>query len=54
MKYDNITVVAIYGNNEGMKAIPAINKTAACLPGSKKLLITKRHISSDIPQKLLS
>jgi len=54
VKYDNITVVAIYGNNEGMKAIPAINKTAACLPGSRKLLITNRYISSDIPQKLLA
>ena len=29
--YDNITVVAIYGNNEGMKALPALRKTAACL-----------------------
>lgn len=54
MKYDNITVVAIYGNNEGMKALPAIHKTAACLPGSQKLLITNRHISSDIPQKLVA
>jgi len=50
--YDNITVVAIYGNNEGMKALPALRKTAACLPGSKQLLITNRHISCDVPQKI--
>lgn len=54
MKYDNITVVAIYGNGEGLKAVPSINKTAECLPGSKKLLITNKHLSCDLPQKLLA
>jgi hypothetical protein len=50
--YDNITVVAIYGNGEGLKAVPAINKTAECLPGARKLLITDRTLPTDIPQKL--
>jgi hypothetical protein len=54
VKYDNITVVAIYGNNQGMKALPALNKTAACLPGCRKLLITNRHISCDIPQRIIA
>jgi len=54
VKYDNITVVAIYGNGEGLKAVPSINKTAECLPGSKKLLITDKHLPTDIPQRLVA
>lgn len=53
MKHDNITVVAIYGNGEGLKAVPSINKTANALPGSKKLIITNERLPVDIPQKLL-
>ena len=54
MNYDNITVVAIYGNNQGMKALPALRKTSVCLPGSKQLLITNKHISCDVPQKIIA
>lgn len=52
MSYDQITVVAIYGHGLGKQVIPAIEKTAACLPGCKKLLITNEYLAEDIPQKL--
>lgn len=51
MRYDNITVVAIYGDGRGLSAIPAIEKTAACFPGCQKLLITNEKLPTDIPQK---
>lgn len=53
MKYDNITVVAIYGNGQGLSAVPAINKTAAALPGSRKLLLTNEYLPVGIDQKLI-
>jgi len=53
MNYDNITVVAIYGNGQGERAVPALNKTAAALPGSRKLLITNTHLPVGIDQKLI-
>lgn len=52
MKYDNITVVAIYGDGRGLSSIPSIEKTAACFPGCRKLLITNERLPTDIPQKL--
>jgi len=52
MTYDQITVVAIYGDGRGNVAMPALEKTAACFPGCKKLLITNQHLAVDIPQKL--
>jgi Protein of unknown function (DUF5672) len=52
-KYNNITVVAIYGNGKGLDALPAIKKTCAALPGSKPLLITNEVLDVDIEQKLL-
>lgn len=54
MNYDQITVVAIYGNGQGLSAVPAIEKTAACLPGSKKLLITNEMLATDVPQVLIA
>ncbi len=54
MSYDQITVVAIYGNGQGLKAIPALEKTAACFPGCKKLLITNELLAVDIPQKQIA
>jgi hypothetical protein len=51
MTYDQITVVAIYGDGRGNVAMPALEKTAACFPGCKKLLITNQHLAVDIPQK---
>jgi len=53
MSYDNITVVAIYGNGQGESAVPALNKTAAALPGSRKLLITNEYLPVGIAQKLI-
>jgi hypothetical protein len=52
MTYDQITVVAIYGDGRGNVAIPALEKTAACFPGCKKLMITNQYLAVDIPQKL--
>jgi hypothetical protein len=52
MTYDQITVVAIYGDGRGNVAMPALEKTAACFPGCKKLLITNQHLAVDIPQKI--
>jgi hypothetical protein len=52
MNYDQITVVAIYGNGQAMSAVPALERTAACLPGCKKLLITNEILATDIPQKV--
>lgn len=53
MKYDNITVVAIYGNGQGESVVPALNKTAAALPGSRKLLLTNEYLPVGIDQKLI-
>lgn len=53
MKYDNITVVAIYGNGQGESAVPALNKTAAALPGSRKLLLTDKYLPVGIDQKII-
>jgi hypothetical protein len=50
MNYNDITVVAIYGNGQGLRAIPAIEKTAACFPGCQKLLVTNELLATDIPQ----
>lgn len=52
--YDQITVVAIYGNSQGLRAIPAIEKTAACFPGCRKLIITNEMLPTDIPQVLIA
>lgn len=54
MKHDNITVVAIYGDGRGLQAIPALQKTADALPGSKQLLITNVPLATDIPQKYIA
>jgi hypothetical protein len=40
MNFDSLTIVAIYGNNDGYDAIPAIRKSLAELPGSHGLLIS--------------
>ena len=50
-RYEDITVVAIYGNNRIRAAIPAVQKTLDALPGSKPLLITNEAISTDWDQK---
>ena len=52
--YSNITVVGIHGAGGGKKMLPAIEKTAAALPGSKKLLITDKVIKANIPQKFVA
>lgn len=54
MNYNDITVVAIYGHGQGLRAIPALEKTAACFPGCRKLLITNQQLATDIPQKLIA
>lgn len=54
MSYDQITVVAIYGHGQGMRAVPALEKTAACLPGCRKLIITNQQLPTDIPQKVIA
>jgi len=49
--YENITVVAIHGNGGGESLIPALNKSADALPGSKRLLITDTKLYTEIPHK---
>lgn len=41
--HDNLTVVAIYGHNDGRSAIPALVKSLQELPGSQGLLISPRR-----------
>jgi len=53
-RYSDITVVAIYGDGRGYIALPALQKTAAALPGSKQLLITNVAVQTDVPQKLVA
>lgn len=40
MEHDRLTVVAIYGHNDGAGAIPSIVKSVQELPGSKGLLLS--------------
>ena len=40
MEHNNLTIVAIYGHNDGMSAVPALQKSLAELPGSKGLLLS--------------
>ena len=40
MIHDKLTVVAIYGHNNGASAIPALERSVAELPGSKGLLLS--------------
>jgi len=52
--FENVTVVAIYGDGRGGTAIPAIRRTVAALPGSKPLLITNVEIDTTyMVQKLI-
>ena len=41
--HENLTVVAIYGHNNGASVIPALVKSVQELPGSKGLLISPRR-----------
>ena len=41
--HDKLTVVAIYGHNNGESAIPALERSLAELPGSHGLLISPRR-----------
>jgi hypothetical protein len=40
MEHSNLTVVAVYGHNDGSSAIPSLVKSMTQLPGSKALLIS--------------
>jgi len=40
MEHNNLTIVAIYGHNDGMSAVPALQKSLDELPGSKGLLLS--------------
>lgn len=40
MNHDKLTVVAIYGHNNGASAIPALEKSVSELPGSRGLLLS--------------
>ena len=53
-RYSDITVVAVYGDGRGAIALPAMQKTAAALPGSQQLLITNVPVQTDRPQKLVA
>ena len=41
--HDKLTVVAIYGHNDGTSAVPALVKSVEQLPGSRGLLISPRR-----------
>ena len=49
-KYEDITVVAIYGDGRIRAALPAVQKTVDALPGSRPLLITNESISTEWDQ----
>lgn len=51
--FKDITVVAIHGNGGIESMIPALERTAAGLPGCQKLLITNELVTTDIPQELV-
>ena len=54
-KFEDITIVAIYGDGRGRVAVPAIKKTLEALPGARTLLITNVELDiSGIPQMILS
>lgn len=53
-KFKDITVVGIHGNGGIANEIPAVEKTAAGLPGCKTLLITDKLVKTKITQKLLA
>jgi hypothetical protein len=40
MEHNNLTVVSVYGHNNGVSAIPSIQKSMQELPGSRGLLIS--------------
>lgn len=50
-RFEDITVVAIYGDNRIRAALPAMQKTLQALPGAKPLLISNVAISTDWDQK---
>lgn len=51
--FEDITIVAIHGNNKIESMIPAVERTAMCLPGARTLLISNINVESNIPQKLV-
>lgn len=51
MVHDNLTVVAIYGHNDGSSAIPALEKSVAELPGSRGLLLSPSR-PKDLPEHI--
>ena len=40
MEHSNLTVVAVYGHNDGTSAIPSLVNAMTVLPGSKALLLS--------------
>ena len=51
MIHDKLTVVAIYGHNNGASAIPALEKSVAELPGSRGLLLSLER-PSGLPEHI--
>lgn len=49
--HENLTVVAIYGHNNGSSVIPALVKSVEELPGSRGLLISPRR-PKDLPKHI--
>lgn len=46
MEHSNLTVVAVYGHNDGSSAIPSLVKSMTQLPGSKALLLSPSRPAS--------
>jgi len=48
MKHNKLTIVSVFGHNDGSTAIPSIMKSMQELPGSKGLLLSIKKPSVDI------
>lgn len=51
MDHKNLTVVAVYGHNNGASAIPAIQKSMQELPGSRGLLLSLER-PANLPENI--
>jgi hypothetical protein len=53
-RFEEVTVVAVYGDGRGATAVPSIKRTVEALPGSRGLLITNEKLGVDVEQRLLA
>ena len=46
MKHDQLTIVSVYGHNDGACAVPSISHSMKQLPGSRGLLISRAKLAN--------